>query len=537
MNLELDLVATLPVLAPLVAAVLVLLLDAAVPGRREPHLLLAAGGLAAGALGTWPGLRLGAGDRRGAFCLPTGECLYTADRLTSVLQLTALLGALVVLVLAWDDWRQRSVTGRAPVVAALVLGATAGAAAVPAAGDLGTLLVSLELATLPTVALVVLADPRWTSGHRAGAVDGAVALLTTSLVSFGLMALGAALWVAATGTALLTVPTSEETGLLVVAAVLLLAGLAFKVSAVPFHAWTPVTYTRAPLPVTAYLATVSKVAALGGLVVLVRALGTVDGTTLVAVALLAALSMTVGNLVALGQVDTVRLLAWSTVAQAGWVLLPLAGLSSRAVHAAGSYLVVYVLGTLLALVVVVAVARAGAADPVAAGPGTALAAHQGLVRRRPLLGLPLALALLTLAGLPPAVLGLVAKIVALRPVAAEGTWWLAVVAAVNVALGIAVYVRWIAVLLQAPDPARPTRAAAVGSTEGAVGSAGDGSAEDEDAGDGDAGDGGAGRTGAGDEGAGDGGGAARTVPVREAVLVGALTAVVVVGSIAPFGVL
>ncbi|WP_431473058.1 hypothetical protein [Ornithinimicrobium sp. W1665] len=165
MNLELDLVATLPVLAPLVAAVLVLLLDAAVPGRREPHLLLAAGGLAAGALGTWPGLRLGAGDRRGAFCLPTGECLYTADRLTSVLQLTALLGALVVLVLAWDDWRQRSVTGRAPVVAALVLGATAGAAAVPAAGDLGTLLVSLELATLPTVALVVLADPRWTSGH------------------------------------------------------------------------------------------------------------------------------------------------------------------------------------------------------------------------------------------------------------------------------------------------------------------------------------------------------------------------------------
>src|SRR5699024_3223666 len=159
-------------------------------------------------------------------------------------------------------------------------GATAGAAAVPAAGDLGTLLVALELATLPTVALVVLADPRWASGHRAGAVDGAVSLLTTSLVSFGLMALGAAFWVAATGTALLAGPTTDDTGLLVVAAVLLLAGLAFKVSDVPFHAWTPVTYTRAPLPVTAYLATVSKVAALGGLVVLVRALGTVDGTTL-----------------------------------------------------------------------------------------------------------------------------------------------------------------------------------------------------------------------------------------------------------------
>lgn len=518
MTLELDLVATLPVLAPLVAAVLVLLLDAAVPGRREPHLLVAGGGLLAGALGTWPGLGLVAGDARTAFCLPSGECLYTADRLTSVLQLTALLGALVVLVLAWDDWRQPSGVGRTPVVAALVLGATAGAAAVPAAGDLGTLLVALELATLPTVALVVLADPRWASGHRAGAVDGAVSLLTTSLVSFGLMALGAAFWVAATGTALLAVPTTDDTGLLVVAAVLLLAGLAFKVSAVPFHAWTPVTYTRAPLPVTAYLATVSKVAALGGLVVLVRALGTVDGTTLLAVALLAALSMTVGNLVALGQVDTVRLLAWSTVAQAGWVLLPLAALSSRAVHAAGSYLVVYVVGTLLALVVVVAVARSQGGGPVRTGPGTALAAHRGLVRTRPLLGLPLALALLTLAGLPPAVLGLVAKIVALRPVAADGTWWLAVVAALNVALGIAVYVRWVAVLLQTPHPAP------VGVAAGSTGDGGDGDGDDDEREDREGDD--------AQEGA-----ARPRVPVREAVLVAALTAVVVVGSITPFGVL
>ncbi|HSP60104.1 MAG TPA: proton-conducting transporter membrane subunit [Ornithinimicrobium sp.] len=527
MNLEVDLVATLPVLAPLVAAVLVLLLDAAAPGRREPHLLLAGGGLLAGALGTWPGLRQVAGDARGAFCLPTGECLYVADRLTSVLQLTALLGALVVLVLAWDDWRRPSGAGRAPVVASLVLGATAGAAAVPAAGDLGTLLVSLELAPLPTVALVVLTDPRWSSGRRAGAVDGAVSLLTTSLVSFGLIALGAAVWVAATGTVLLDAPTTDDTGLLAVAAVLVLAGLAFKVSAVPFHAWTPVTYTRAPLPVTAYLATVSKVAALGGLIVLVRALGTVDDTTLLAVALLAALSMTVGNLVALGQDDTVRLLAWSTVAQAGWVLLPLAGLSSRAVHAAGSYLVVYVLGTMLALVVVVAVARAVGHGPVGHGPvgtgaGTALAAHRGLVRSRPLLGLPLALALLTLAGLPPAVLGLVAKIVALRPVAADGTWWLAVVAAVNVALGIAVYVRWVAVLLQTPDAEAPGAGAATAREDAPEPSAPSGPSSLAEA---------------PDEGATEGDRAATRVPVREAVLVGALTAAVVVGSVAPFGVL
>lgn len=464
MTLDLGLVATLPVLAPLVAAVVVLLLDAAVPRQREAHLLVAAGGLLAGALGTLPGLGQGAGDVRGAFCLSGGECLYAASRLTSVLQLAGLLAALVVLVLAWRDWAapgsdgRTDRTGRTPVVAALALGATGGAVAVPAAGDLGTLLVSLELATLPTVALVALVRTTWAGERRARAVEGAVALLTTSLVSFALLALGAGLWVAATGTALLGGPdavgrslTVQHPPLLVLAAVLMVAGLAFKVSAVPFHAWTPITYAAAPLPVTAYLATVSKVAALGALVVVVRALGVVDDTTLVAVAVLAAASMTLGNLVALVQRDTVRLLAWSTVAQAGWVLLPLASLSTRAGSAAVSYLVVYLTATLLAFVVVIALART-VDQPSGEAARTSLESHRGLLRSRPLLALPLALALLALAGLPPAVVGTVAKIVALRPVLGDGTWWLAVVAAVNIALGLAVYVRWIAVLL-APQPA------------------------------------------------------------------------------------
>lgn len=464
MNLELHLSATLPVLAPLLAALVVLLLDVALPHRREPHLVVAAVGLAAGALATVPGLGLAAGDARGAFCLPSGECLYAATRLVSVLQLTALLAALVVVVLAWRDWTApgpgggRETTGRAPVVAALALGATGGVVAVPAAGDLGTLLVALELATLPTVALVALVRTTWAPERRARAVEGAVSLLTTSLVSFALLALGAGLWVAATGTALLggATTTVEQPALLVLAAVFLVAGLAFKVSAVPFHAWTPVTYAAAPLAVTTYLATVSKVAALGGLVVVVQALGVVDGTTLVGIAVLAAASMTLGNVVALTQTDTVRLLAWSTVAQAGWVLLPLASLSSRAAHAATSYLVVYVTATLLAFVVVIAVARA-AADPTGRPSLTALASHQGLLRTRPLLALPLALALLALAGLPPAVVGVVAKIVALRPVLGDGLWWLAVVAALNIALGVAVYVRWLAVVV---GPARPDAAPA-----------------------------------------------------------------------------
>lgn len=445
MNTDLNLAILWPVLAPALAAVAVLVLDVITPAARSLHLWIVAIGLSAGAITTVPGVQLSAGEARQALCIPDGICLYEASSLTSGLQLLALLSALVVVILAWQDW-SFGTGGRTAVLAALLLGATAGVVAVPAAGDLASLLVALELATLPSVALVALEHR---AARLADAVDGAVALLSTSLVSFALLALGAALWVTATGTAVLdpvaiTAAAEDPPRLVVltIAAVFALAGIAFKLSAVPFHAWTPLTYRGAALPVTVYLATVSKVAALGGVIVVVSALAGASNTSLLAVAVLAALSMTVGNAVALRQERLIGLLAWSTVAQAGWVLLPLATLSSRATRAAGGYLAVYAVATLLAFVVVIVVARSR---------GLRLADHDGLLHDRPLLALPLGFALLSLAGLPPAVVGLVAKIVVLRPVAGEGMWWLAVVAAVNVALGIAVYLRWIIVIARRPD--------------------------------------------------------------------------------------
>src|SRR5699024_7446312 len=153
-------------------------------------------------------------------------------------------------------------------------------------------------------------------------------------VSFALLALGAALWVAATGTGLLSpgaaaaaAAVPQQAALLLLAAVFVLAGLGFKLSAVPFHAWTPLTYATAPLPVTTYLAGTSKVAALGGMIVLVQALAGTSEFALLAVAVLAAVTMTLGNAMALRQDDLVHLLAWSAIAQAGWLLLPLASLS------------------------------------------------------------------------------------------------------------------------------------------------------------------------------------------------------------------
>jgi NADH-quinone oxidoreductase subunit N len=284
---------------------------------------------------------------------------------------------------------------------------------------------------------------------------GALALLTTSLVSFAMLALGAALWLVATGEAVFVqgaaqdaLDDSSRRAVLGLGVVLLLAGLGFKLSLVPFHAWTPQAYAGGSEPVAAFLAATSKVAALAALVVVLRPLVDARAPVLVAVGILAAVSMTVGNVLALVQDDPVRLLAWSTVAQAGWVVLPLSALGSGSAPASGAYLLAYVIPTVVAFAVVHVVATAPQVSPTR---GRTLAAHTGLLRSHPLLGGSLGLALLSLAGLPPGVVGLVAKVVALRPVVDGGQWALALVAVANAVIGIAVYLRWFAVLLRDPE--------------------------------------------------------------------------------------
>ena len=479
----LDWLVLAPVLLPGLGAALVLLVDTVAPRLGKAHFVTGLVALVAGLALAVPGaLRAEANPLR-TLCLPApaGACLYEAGPLASALQLGALGGALVVLLLAWPaaargdapDSHPRHPPGRheAPprvtkpvpvavlpgatlrggpaVLVALLLAATSGAAGVAGAHDLGSWLVCLELATLPAIALVALRGSR-------PAGSGALALLTTSLVSFAMVALGAALWLVATGQAVFA-PGSADAALaddrsravLVLSVLLLLGGLGFKLSLVPFHVWTPQAYAGATEPVAAFLAGTSKVAALAALVVVLRPLASAGGPFLVAIAVAAAASMTVGNVLALVQDDPVRLLAWSTVSQAGWVVMPLAAVAAGSAAASGGYLLAYVIATLVAFTVV-----------AVAGPATGerttrpgLAAYAGLLRSHPLLGGALALALLSLAGLPPAVVGLVAKVVALRPVVEDGLWALALVAVANAVLGIAVYVRWLAVLLRGGDRA------------------------------------------------------------------------------------
>ncbi|HET7801828.1 MAG TPA: proton-conducting transporter membrane subunit, partial [Humibacillus xanthopallidus] len=250
---------------------------------------------------------------------------------------------------------------------------------------------------------------------------------------------------------------SVSAGVLSLGVVLLLAGVGFKLSLVPFHAWTPTAYSGASTPIAAFLATVSKVAALAALLVVLRAVAALGTPALITIGVLAALSMTLGNLMALRQEDVVRLLAWSTVAQAGWVVMPLVSVSALGIGASATYLLAYVIGTLVAFAVVVVTLRE---QP----DGRNLTAYDGLWHRKPWRAGALVLALTSLAGLPPGIIGLVGKVVALRPVIAEGWVWLAVVAAVNAVIGVAVYLRWLRGVITAPEPTSTDEATPVTAT-------------------------------------------------------------------------
>ena len=458
---EVDFVALAPVVLPVVALLVVLGVDAVAPGGRRLKLIMDAVTLLGllGAAGAVAGLARG--PARSTACLTGADgdvplCSYVVSDLTLALQAVVLLGAIGCVLLALDG------PGAADRTAhhVLLLSATAGALALAGARDLATFAVALETATLPAVGLVALR--RDAQGAQAG-----ITFLLTAIGSLGLLLFGVALLYVAFGslhlesiaTALAT-PDLDGRVLAVagLGALLAVAGIAFKLSLVPFHLWTPDTYAGAPLPIAAFLATVSKAAGLAGLVVLVGlGLPTLADAWAPTAGVLAAVTMTIGNVVALRQTVAVRLLAWSTVAQAGWVLVPLASAGDgspasirAAVAASVGYLLAYLAASLAAFSVVVLLARHHPA-----GEEHTLDAYRGLARTEPVASAVLGFALACLAGLPPGVMGLVAKVLAIRPLVDRGVWVLAVVAALNVALGLAYYVRWAGMLVARPEGEPP----------------------------------------------------------------------------------
>lgn len=442
-----------PTLAAVVALV-VLVADLFLPEPRKAVLgWISVAGLAAATLLLLPLLD---GDRS-TFCLtgPARACSYTADHFTLVIQFLVLGGALLAALLSvthLDDERRRVPAGEFWF---LLLSSAAGAALLPASRDLATLIVALEVASLPAFALV---------GIRHGdkrSSEAALKFFLSSVTATAVSLMGVSFVYASTGTLYLTqvaqrlphvdgqLHTLAQAGV-----VLTLVGFAFKTAAVPFHFWVPDTYVGAPLPVAAYLSVVGKAVGFSGLIlVTVVAFPSYADVWGPALAALAALTMTVGNVAALRQQATraysaVRLLAWSSVGQAGYLLVPIAaaGYTKDAQKAIGStvaYALMYAAVNLGAFAVAALVGRSRALNRVSD--------YRGLYATNPLSALLLAFFLLCLAGLPPGVIGLFAKVTVFSAAVDAGLGWLAVVMAVNVVIALFYYLQWTALLFRAPE--------------------------------------------------------------------------------------
>jgi NADH-quinone oxidoreductase subunit N len=451
-----DWLAIAPPTLAAVVALAVLVIDLFVPDGRKPLLgWLSVAGLAASTALLLPLLD---GDRS-TFCL-TGDprvCSYTADRFTLVIQFLVLAGALLAALLsvtALKDARTRLPEGEFWF---LLLSSAAGAALLPASRDLATLVVALEVASLPAFALVGIRH-----GDRKSS-EAALKFFLSSVTATAVSLLGISFVYATTGTLYLTqvadriqdvdgqLHTLAQTGV-----VLTLVGFAFKTAAVPFHFWVPDTYVGAPLPVAAYLSVVGKAVGFSGLI-LVTVIGFPSYADVwgPALAALAALTMTVGNVGALRQQATraysaVRLLAWSSVGQAGYLLVPIAAAAysddpDRAIGSTVAYALMYAAVNLGAFAVAALVGRSTASNRIAD--------YRGLYAKNPLAALLLAFFLLCLAGLPPGIIGLFAKVTVFSAAVDAGLGWLAVVMAVNVVIALYYYLQWTALLFRAPEGA------------------------------------------------------------------------------------
>jgi len=324
----------------------------------------------------------------------------------------------------------------------LLLCAILGMVIMASARDLITIFIALELLSIPGYLL---------AGWRKSDVKSNEAMMKYYLLGVlatGVMLYGMSLIFGFTGSTLLTDIGQATRGaagdkpVVVIGILFVLIGFAFKVSAVPFHFWAPDTYEGAPTPVTAFLSVATKAAGFVALMELVFVgffgRSNVWGPLFW---ILAALTMTVANLIALRQTNVVRMLAYSSVAQAGYILIPFAvagdhltaETADKALSAVIIYLLIYAAMNLGAFAVVIAIARK-------TGSGE-IRSFGGLFSYAPALTVLMTIFLFSLAGIPP-LAGWFAKIVIIESIGASGTpaaWALGAVLAVNSVIALYYY--------------------------------------------------------------------------------------------------
>jgi NADH-quinone oxidoreductase subunit N len=356
--------------------------------------------------------------------------LFVDDPFARFAKVTILLSAAAVLVMGQDYMSRRDLLRfEYPILIAL---SVVGMMVMVSAADLMTLYMGLELQSL---ALYVVASLRRDSAKSS---EAGLKYFVLGALSSGLLLYGASLVYGYAGTTqfvgiLSTVQDGVPLGLLF-GLVFMLAGLAFKVSAAPFHMWTPDVYEGSPTPVTAFFATAPKVAAMALIARLVQdAFGGVPGQWGQVLAGLAVASMALGAVAAIGQKDIKRLMAYSSIAHMGYALIGLAVGTAYGIQATLIYMAIYVTMNIGTFAFILSLERNGR-------PVSDIASLNQFAKVEPLKALAMLVLLFSLAGVPP-MLGFFGKFYVLKAAVDAGMTWLALVGAVASVIGAFYYLR------------------------------------------------------------------------------------------------
>ncbi|WP_149142545.1 NADH-quinone oxidoreductase subunit NuoN [Gemmobacter caeruleus] len=356
--------------------------------------------------------------------------LFNDDPFARYAKVTILLSAAAVLVISLDYLVRRGLARfEYPILITL---SVVGMMMMVSAGDLMALYVGLELQSL---ALYVVASFRRDS---AKSTEAGLKYFVLGSMSSGLLLYGASLTYGYAGTTLFsgilsTLHHGAPLGLLF-GLVFMLSGLAFKVSAAPFHMWTPDVYEGSPTPVTAFFATAPKVAAMGLFARLAHdAFGAIPGDWSQVIAVLAVLSMFIGAIAAIGQRDIKRLMAYSSIAHMGYALMGLAAGTALGVQSMLVYMAIYVTMNIGTFAFILSMERDGQ-------PVSDIASLNMFSKREPLKALALLVLMFSLAGVPPMV-GFFGKFYVLKAALDAGLGWLAIAGAVASVIGAFYYLR------------------------------------------------------------------------------------------------
>ncbi len=362
--------------------------------------------------------------------------MFVRDTAADVMKTGIVLLSGLTLVYGWRYLRDRNLfQGEIPV---LILFGTAGMMILVSAGSLLMVYLGLELLALCSYALVA-------SNRENGlASEAAMKYIVLGSLASGLLLYGMSLIYGATGSLHLdaireAIPHSEERVLLITGAVFMIAGVAFKLGAAPFHMWLPDVYQGAPAPIALFISSAPKLAAFGmAYRLLEMGVGPLSAELQLLISGLAAVSLVIGNLMAIAQSNLKRMLAFSTVSHIGFLLMGIAGGGSQGYAAALFYALAYAIMSTAAFGAIIALSRAGF-------EAENIEDFKGLNARNPwMAGLVLCI-MASLAGIPP-FLGFWTKLAVLGAAINGGLLWLAILGVLCAVVGCFYYLRVIKVM-------------------------------------------------------------------------------------------